>query len=66
MSEKTDKPAKSPAESSDTASSSAGGESEAKPSSSYSRGEKQKPTTDAYRNGWDQIFRGKKKNRSRK
>lgn len=62
MSEKTDKPAKS----SDAGSSSAGSESDAKPGPSYSRGEKQKPTTEAFRNGWDQIFGGKKKKRPRK
>jgi hypothetical protein len=31
----------------------------------YDRGENQKPTTDAYRDNWDNIF-GKKKKKARK
>ena len=32
----------------------------------YDRGEKQKPTSDAYRDNWDDIFGDKKKKASKK
>jgi hypothetical protein len=34
---------------------------EASPSSSYSRGESQKPVTDAYKENWNRIYGKKKK-----
>ena len=37
---------------------------EASPSSKYSRGESQKPVTDAYKENWNRIY-GKKKKRSK-
>lgn len=47
---------------------STGGETAAKPEAStpanYSRGEKQKPVTNSYKENWDRIY-GKKKKRSK-
>jgi len=39
------------------------GESAAAPSSGYSRGEGQKPVSQAYKDNWDAIFAKKKKKR---
>jgi len=38
---------------------------EASPSSNYSRGESQKPVTDAYKENWNRIYGKKKPKRSK-